>query len=52
VSVPHSKRDPDTVRDLVLEVGEGILAQNFSPTPSRGACSICDYRIVCPAADK
>src|SRR5581483_8394059 len=28
--------------------GEGILAQDFEPTPSPAACSICDYRIVCP----
>jgi DNA helicase-2/ATP-dependent DNA helicase PcrA len=35
----------------VLEVGEGILAQEFAPTPSRATCSICDYRIACPAAE-
>jgi len=35
----------------VLEVGEAILAQEFEPTPSRAACSICDYRIVCPASE-
>jgi DNA helicase-2/ATP-dependent DNA helicase PcrA len=32
-------------------VGEGILAQEFEPTPSHATCSICDYRIVCPAAE-
>jgi DNA helicase-2/ATP-dependent DNA helicase PcrA len=36
----------------VLEVGEKILAQEFDPTPSQAVCSICDYRIVCPAAEK
>ena len=46
------ERDADAVKDIVLEVGEGILAQEFSPRPSRAACSICDYRIVCPAAEK
>jgi DNA helicase-2/ATP-dependent DNA helicase PcrA len=50
VPVPCEDRDPEAVRDLVLEVGEGILAQDFEPTPSPAACSICDYRIVCPAA--
>ena len=25
--------------------------QDFEPTPSHAACSICDYRIVCPAAE-
>jgi DNA helicase-2/ATP-dependent DNA helicase PcrA len=52
VPVPHAERDADAVKDIVLEVGEGILAQEFAPTPSRAACSICDYRIVCPAAEK
>ncbi len=50
VPVPRDERDADAVRALVLEVGEGILAQDFEPTPSPSACSICDYRIVCPAA--
>jgi len=34
----------------VLEVGEGILAERFDPTPSPAACALCDYRIVCPVA--
>ncbi len=42
----------ESVKDTVLAVGEGILGQQFEPTPSRAACSICDYRIVCPAAEK
>ena len=50
VPVPRDERDADAVRDVVLEVGEGIMAQDFEPTPSPRACSICDYRIVCPAA--
>ncbi len=51
VPVPGGDRDAGSVTDIVLEVGEGILAQAFAPTPSRAACSICDYRIVCPAAE-
>jgi DNA helicase-2/ATP-dependent DNA helicase PcrA len=51
VPVPRGERDTDSVKDVVLEVGEGILAQEFEPTPSQAACSICDYRIVCPAAE-
>ena len=51
VPVPGGERDAGWVTDIVLEVGEGILAQAFAPTPSRSACSICDYRIVCPAAE-
>jgi CRISPR/Cas system-associated exonuclease Cas4 (RecB family) len=50
VPVPRDERDADAVREVVLEVGEGILAQDFEPTPSLAACSLCDYRIVCPVA--
>jgi DNA helicase II / ATP-dependent DNA helicase PcrA len=52
VPVPRSERDADTVKDVVLDVGEGIMAQEFAPTPSRAVCSVCDYRIVCPAAEQ
>jgi len=51
VPVPRSEQDAESVKDIVLEVGDGILAQAFEPTPSHAACSICDYRIVCPAAE-
>jgi DNA helicase-2/ATP-dependent DNA helicase PcrA len=51
VPVPRDERDTDAVRDIVLQVGEGILAQDFEPTPSPSVCAICDYRIVCPAAE-
>jgi DNA helicase-2/ATP-dependent DNA helicase PcrA len=51
VPVPRGERDAATVEEIVLEVGEGILAQRFEPTPSQSACSICDHRIVCPAAE-
>jgi DNA helicase-2/ATP-dependent DNA helicase PcrA len=40
------------VRDVALEVAEGILSQGFEPTPSFAACSVCDYRLVCPAAER
>jgi DNA helicase-2/ATP-dependent DNA helicase PcrA len=51
VPVPRDARDAEAVTDTVLEVGEGILAQEFEPTPSHAACSICDYRIICPVAE-
>ncbi len=51
VPVPRTERDADMVTELVMTVGEGILAQDFEPTPSPSACGICDYRIVCPAAE-
>jgi RecB family exonuclease len=51
VPVPLGEGATDAVRDIVLEVGEGILGQEFEPTPSAAACAMCDYRIVCPAAE-
>lgn len=44
--------DEERVRATVMEAGEGIMGQRFEPTPSRAACSICDFRIVCPAAER
>ncbi len=52
VPVPRGAQDEASVEELVMRVGEGILAQEFEPTPSHAACSICDYRIVCPVAEK
>jgi RecB family exonuclease len=52
VPVPRGAQDEASVVDLVMAVGDGILAQQFEPTPSHAACSICDYRIVCPVAEK
>ena len=49
VPVPRAQ-DPGSLTQTVLEVGEGILAERFDPTPSPATCSICDYRIVCPVA--
>ena len=44
--------DEARVTETVMTVGEGIMDQRFEPTPSRAACSICDFRIVCPAAER
>jgi DNA helicase II / ATP-dependent DNA helicase PcrA len=52
VPVPRDDEDTESVKDAVLAAGEGILGQRFEPTPSHAACSLCDYRIVCPAAEK
>ena len=41
----------NSVRETVLEVGDGILAQRFQATPSRETCAMCDYRITCPVAE-
>ena len=40
------------VQEVAMEVAEGILSQGFEPTPSFSACSMCDYRLVCPAAER
>ena len=40
------------IQEVVREVAGGIMAQGFEPTPSFAACSVCDYRLVCPAAER
>jgi DNA helicase-2/ATP-dependent DNA helicase PcrA len=52
VPVAHSEEELERVRATVAEIGEGILAQEFEPRPSREVCPFCDYRIICPAAEK
>jgi DNA helicase-2/ATP-dependent DNA helicase PcrA len=44
--------DEDFISSVAIEVAEGIKAQEFEPTPSPSACSLCDYRLVCPAAER
>jgi Fe2+ or Zn2+ uptake regulation protein len=50
--VERSDHDRDWITDTVLTVADGILGQGFEPTPSWAACSMCDYRIACPAAER
>ena len=52
VPVPRSDQDRDWITETVFEVADGILGQGFEPTPSFAACSVCDYRIACPAAER
>jgi DNA helicase-2/ATP-dependent DNA helicase PcrA len=52
VPVERSEEDRGWITDTVHEVAEGILGQGFEPTPSYTACSMCDYRIACPAAER
>jgi len=52
IPVPSDEIDRDWIGETVLEVADGILGQGFEPTPSYSACSWCDYRIVCPAAER
>jgi DNA helicase-2/ATP-dependent DNA helicase PcrA len=52
VPLPVEEVDRDWITETVFEVADGILGQGFEPTPSYAACSICDYRIACPAAER
>jgi DNA helicase-2/ATP-dependent DNA helicase PcrA len=52
VPVTHSEEELERVRATVAEIAGGILKQRFEPTPSAEICSFCDYRIICPAAEK
>jgi DNA helicase-2/ATP-dependent DNA helicase PcrA len=52
VPVAHSEEELDRVKTTVAGIADGILAQDFEPTPSPEICSFCDYRIICPAAEK
>ena len=52
VPLPIEEVDRDWITETVFEVADGILGQGFEPTPSYAACSICDYRIACPAAER
>jgi len=51
VEVEASPDDRERVERTALEVGEGILGQDFEPRPSPGVCGWCDFRLVCPAAE-
>jgi superfamily I DNA/RNA helicase/RecB family exonuclease len=52
VAVPDDGERGAWVCEVATEVAEGIRAQGFEPTPSYAACSMCDYRLVCPAAER
>ncbi|HET8639790.1 MAG TPA: ATP-dependent DNA helicase [Solirubrobacterales bacterium] len=51
VNAPAKPDDAERVERTVLEVGEGILGQDFEPRPSKAVCSWCDFRLICPAAE-
>ena len=51
VAAPVRPDDAERVERTVLEVGEGVLSQDFEPRPSPTTCSWCDYRLICPAAE-
>jgi DNA helicase-2/ATP-dependent DNA helicase PcrA len=51
VAAPVRPDDAERVERTVLQVGEGIVGQDFEPRPSPTVCSWCDYRLICPAAE-
>jgi DNA helicase II / ATP-dependent DNA helicase PcrA len=52
VTVPADRHDRfEWIQEVAMEVADGIQSQGFEPTPSFAACSLCDYRLVCPAAE-
>jgi DNA helicase-2/ATP-dependent DNA helicase PcrA len=52
VALAHGDGDREWILEVTNEVADGILSQGFEPTPSFAACSLCDYRLVCPAAER
>ena len=52
VALSRGEGDRDWILEVTHEVADGILSQGFEPTPSFAACSVCDYRLVCPAAER
>ncbi len=52
VPVERDSADRGWIEEVATEVADGILSQGFEPTPSFAACSMCDYRLVCPAAER
>ena len=52
VPVEHSPEELERVKATVAEIADGIMKQEFEPKPSFEVCSFCDYRIICPAAEK
>ena len=42
----------EQMEETVHKVAEGILSQDFEPSPSYSACSWCDWRLACPAAER
>jgi DNA helicase-2/ATP-dependent DNA helicase PcrA len=52
VSLGADEHAAQWVTETVAQVGAGILAQRFAPTPSPAVCATCDFQISCPAAEK
>jgi DNA helicase-2/ATP-dependent DNA helicase PcrA len=40
------------IEETATEVAEAIIARHFDPTPSYKFCSMCDFQLLCPAAER
>ncbi|MGH2979258.1 MAG: ATP-dependent helicase [Solirubrobacterales bacterium] len=52
VPLEPSQEDVIRIQETATEVATAIIAQEFDPTPSYAACSICDFQLICPAAER
>jgi DNA helicase-2/ATP-dependent DNA helicase PcrA len=52
VPLEPSQEDVIRIQETATDVATAILAQEFEPTPSYSACSICDFQLICPAAER
>jgi DNA helicase-2/ATP-dependent DNA helicase PcrA len=52
VAVEAKDEQLGRVQQTVVDVAEGIRSLDFEPTPSWAACSICDFKLICPVAEK
>jgi DNA helicase-2/ATP-dependent DNA helicase PcrA len=47
LSISHHGEQLEEAREKILELAEGILAENFEPKPDYQNCRYCDYQILC-----
>jgi DNA helicase-2/ATP-dependent DNA helicase PcrA len=52
VAISADAERSEWIRNVAINVAEGIKAQEFEPTPSVRACKFCDYRLLCPAVER
>jgi DNA helicase-2/ATP-dependent DNA helicase PcrA len=47
LSINHQDEQLEEAKEKILELAEGILAENFEPKPDYQNCRYCDYQILC-----
>ncbi|MFH2011934.1 MAG: ATP-dependent DNA helicase [Pseudomonadota bacterium] len=47
LSISHQDEQLEKAREKILELAEGILAENFEPKPDYQNCRYCDYQTLC-----